>query len=62
MTPPYLSSRYVMLAIKAYFMGKLSRARFAECIGKPFSEVSDFLTRNGYADDGDYTIAFAAHS
>ena len=60
--PPYLSNRYVMLAIKAYFMGKLSRARFAEYIGKPFSEVGEFLTSNGYADDGDYTIAFAAHS
>jgi Zn-dependent peptidase ImmA (M78 family)/plasmid maintenance system antidote protein VapI len=59
---PYLSSRYVMLAIKAYFMGKLSRARFAEYIDKPFSQVTDFLAMNGYADDGDYTIAFAAHS
>jgi XRE family transcriptional regulator, fatty acid utilization regulator len=59
---PYLSVRYVTLAIKAYFLGKLSRARFAEYIDKPFSEVADFLATNGYADDGDYSIAFSAHS
>lgn len=60
--PPYLSTRYVTLAIKAYFMGKISRARFAEYIDIPFSKVTDFLAMNGYADDGDYTIVFAAHS
>jgi XRE family transcriptional regulator, fatty acid utilization regulator len=59
---PYLSVRFVTLAIKAYFMGKISRARFAEYVGIPFSNVTDFLEANGYRDDGDYSIAFTAHS
>jgi XRE family transcriptional regulator, fatty acid utilization regulator len=59
---PYLSARYVTLAIKAYFMGKISRARFAEYVGISFSRVADFLEKNGYSDNGDYSIAFTAHS
>jgi Zn-dependent peptidase ImmA (M78 family)/transcriptional regulator with XRE-family HTH domain len=59
---PHLSARYVMLAIKAYFMGKISRARFSEYVDIPFSSVSDFLEMNGYRDDGNYSIALTAHS
>jgi Zn-dependent peptidase ImmA (M78 family)/transcriptional regulator with XRE-family HTH domain len=61
-TTPYLSARYVALAIKAYFMGKISRARFAEYINIPFSSIADFLARNGYNDDGDYSVVFPTHS
>lgn len=60
--PPYLSARYVMLAIKAYFMGKISRARFSEYVNIPLSSVSEFLEKNGYRDDGNYSIALTAHS
>jgi XRE family transcriptional regulator, fatty acid utilization regulator len=60
--PPYLSARYVALAIKAYFMGKISRARFAEYVGIPFSGVANFLEMNDYSDDGDYSVALTAHS
>jgi XRE family transcriptional regulator, fatty acid utilization regulator len=59
---PHLSARYVTLAIRAYFMGKISRARFAEYIDCSFSKVADFLELNGYNDDGDYSVALTAHS
>ena len=57
---PYLSSRYITLAIKALQTGKISKAKFAEYIDKPFSEVSSFLKKYGYDENEDYTIAFAA--
>jgi Zn-dependent peptidase ImmA (M78 family) len=57
---PYLSSRYVALAIKALQMGRISKAKFAEYINKPFSEVSSFLKKYGYDENEDYSIAFAA--
>ncbi len=57
---PYLSSRYIALAIKALQMGKLSKAKFAEYINKPFSEVSSFLKKYGYDENEDYSIAFVA--
>ncbi len=57
---PYLSSRYIALAIKALQMGRISKAKFAEYINKPFSEVSSFLKKYGYDENEDYSIAFAA--
>ncbi|MEW6068054.1 MAG: XRE family transcriptional regulator [Nitrospirota bacterium] len=57
---PYLSTRYITLAIKALQIGKLSKAKFAEFINKPFSEVSSFLKRYGYDENEDYSIAFTA--
>jgi len=56
---PYLSSRYIALAIKALQMGRISKAKFAEYINKPFSEVSSFLKKYGYDENEDYSIAFA---
>ncbi len=56
----YLSSRYITLAIKALQRGSLSKAKFAEYVNKPFSEVSSFLKKNGYDENEDYSIAFAA--
>lgn len=57
---PYLSSRYIALAIKALQTGRMSKAKFAEYIDKPFSEVSSFLKKYGYDENEDYSIAFAA--
>jgi Zn-dependent peptidase ImmA (M78 family)/transcriptional regulator with XRE-family HTH domain len=57
--PPYLSSRFVTLAIKALQMGKISKAKFAEYVDKPFSEVPYFLEKYGYDENEDYLIAFA---
>ncbi|MDI6890259.1 MAG: XRE family transcriptional regulator [Thermodesulfovibrionales bacterium] len=56
---PYLSSRYIALAIKALQMGRISKAKFAEYINKPFSEVTSFLKKYGYDENEDYSIAFA---
>lgn len=56
---PYLSSRFVTLAIKALQMGKISKAKFAEYVDKPFSEVPYFLEKYGYDENEDYLIAFA---
>ena len=57
---PYLSSRYITLAIKALQTGKISKAKFAEYIDKPFSEVSSFLRKYGYDENEDYSVAFTA--
>jgi Zn-dependent peptidase ImmA (M78 family) len=57
---PYLSSRYITLAIKALQLGKISKAKFAEYIDKPFSEASAFLRKYGYDENEDYSVAFAA--
>jgi len=55
---PYLSSRYISLAIKAFQEGKISKARFAEYVGKKFSEVSSFLMKYGYDENEDYSVAY----
>lgn len=55
---PYLSVRYISLAIKAFLTGKISKTKFSEYIGKTFSEVPSFLRNWGYDEDEDYTIAF----
>jgi Zn-dependent peptidase ImmA (M78 family)/transcriptional regulator with XRE-family HTH domain len=57
---PYLSSRYIALAIKALQLGRISKAKFAEYVNKPFSEVSSFLKKYGYDENEDYSIAFTA--
>ena len=57
---PYLSSRYITLAIKALQLGKISKAKFAEYIDKPFSEASSFLRKYGYDENEDYSVAFTA--
>jgi Zn-dependent peptidase ImmA (M78 family) len=56
---PYLSSRYITLAIKALQMGKISKTKFAEYVGKSISEATSFLQQYGYDEDEDYSRAFA---
>lgn len=56
---PYLSERYISLAIKALQMGNLSKAKFAEYVDKSISEVSSFLKKYGYDENEDYSIAFS---
>ncbi len=56
---PYLSSRYISLAIKAFQMGKISKAKLAEYIGKRFSEVPLFLQRYGYNESEDYSVEYS---
>lgn len=56
---PYLSEKYISLAIKAFQMGKISKARFAEYVGKKYSEVSSFLKKYGYNESEDYSIEYS---
>lgn len=56
---PYISARYISLAIKAFQMGKISKAKFAEYAGKKFSEVSSFLKKYGYDENEDYSVAYS---
>jgi Zn-dependent peptidase ImmA (M78 family) len=56
---PYLSSKYISLAIKAFQMGKISKAKFAEYVDKKFSEVSSFLKKYGYDENEDYSVTFS---
>jgi len=55
---PYLSLRYIYLAIKAFQLGKISKAKFAEYVDKKFSEVSSFLKKYGYDENEDYSVAY----
>lgn len=56
---PYLSSRYISLAIRAFHLGKISKAKLAEYVGKKFSEVPEFLRENGYSEDEDYSVEYS---
>ena len=53
-----ISPKYISLAIRAYHLGKISKARFAEYIDKEFSAVSSFLKDIGYSEDKDYSLAY----
>jgi len=56
---PFLSTRYVALAIKALELGRISKLKFAEYVGIPFSRVSSFLVKYGYNENKDYSLDFA---
>ncbi len=57
---PYvlISPRYISLAIRAYHLGKISKARFAEYVDTKFSAVSSFLREMGYSEDQDYSVEY----
>ncbi len=56
---PFLSSKYISLAIKALQMGKISKAKFSEYIDKKFSEVPSFLKKYGYDENEDYSVEYS---
>lgn len=56
---PYLSSRYVSLAIKAFHLGRISKAKFAEYVGIKFSEIPSFLKEHGFQEDEDYSVEYS---
>jgi len=56
---PYLSSKYIYLAIKALQMGKISKVKFSEYIDKKFSEVPSFLKKYGYDETEDYSVEYS---
>jgi len=53
-----ISPKYISLAIRAYHLGKISKARFADYIDKEFSAVSSFLKEMGYSEDQDYSVGY----
>ena len=56
---PYLSSRYISLAIRAFHLGKISKAKLAEYVGKKYSEIPTFLREHGFREDEDYTVEYS---
>jgi len=55
---PYLSTRYISMAIKAFHLGKISKGKFAEYVGEKYSEIPSFLKKYGYDENEDYSIAY----
>ena len=53
-----ISSRYISLAIRAYHLGRISKALFAEYVDMNFSAISSFLKDMGYNEDQDYSIEY----
>ncbi|MEK7449843.1 MAG: XRE family transcriptional regulator [Planctomycetota bacterium] len=56
---PDTSPRFINLAIKAFSMGRISKAKLAEYLEIPFSEASSFLKKRGYDENKDYTREFS---
>lgn len=55
---PYLSTRYISLAIKAFHLGKISKGKLAEYVGKKYSEIPSFLKKYGYDENEDYSMVY----
>ncbi len=55
---PYLSTKYILLAIKAFFLEKISKGKLAEYVGENYSAIPSFLKRYGYDENEDYSVAF----
>jgi hypothetical protein len=55
---PYLSTKYISLAIKAFHLGKISKGKFAEYVDENYSSIPSFLKRYGYDENEDYSVAY----
>lgn len=55
---PYLSNKYISLAIKAFHLGKISKDKLAEYVGEKYSGVSSFLNKYRYDENEDYSVAY----
>ena len=55
---PHLSNRYISLAIKAFYLGKISKGKLAEYVGENYSAIPSFLNKYGYDENEDYSIAY----
>ena len=53
-----LSTQYIFLAIKAFYLGKISKGKLAEYVGENYSAIPSFLKRYGYDENEDYSVAF----
>lgn len=55
---PYLSTKYILLAIKAFHLGKISKGKLAEYVGEKYSSIPSFLKKYGYDENEDYSIEY----
>ena len=55
---PYLSAKYISLAIKAFHLGKISKGKLAEYVGENYSAITSFLNKYGYDENEDYSVAY----
>ena len=55
---PYLSTKYISLAIKAFHFGKISKGKLAEYVGENYSSIPSFLNKYGYDENEDYSVAY----
>ena len=55
---PYLSAKYISLAIKAFHLGKISKGKLAEYVYENYSAIPSFLRKYGYDENEDYSIAY----
>ena len=55
---PYLSAKYISLAIKAFQLGKISKGKLAEYVGENYSAITSFLNKYGYDENEDYSITY----
>lgn len=53
-----LSTQYISLAIKAFYLGKISKGKLAEYVGENYSAIPSFLKRYGYDENEDYSVAY----
>jgi len=54
----YLSTKYISLAIKAFYLGKISKGKLAEYVGEKYSDIPSFLNKHGYDENEDYSVAY----
>jgi XRE family transcriptional regulator, fatty acid utilization regulator len=57
-TKPHLSSRYISLAIEAYFSGKITKEKLADYVDESYSAIPAFLRKYGYEENEDYSLKF----
>ncbi len=58
---PHLSDRYISLAIKAFFLGKITKETLAEYVDESYSAIPSFLKKYGYDENEDYSIEYRTH-
>ncbi|MFW6131605.1 MAG: ImmA/IrrE family metallo-endopeptidase [Candidatus Aminicenantaceae bacterium] len=55
---PHISERYISLAIKAFFLGKITKEKLAEYVDESYSAIPSFLRNYGYDENEDYSIEY----
>jgi len=50
--------QYISLAIKAFYLGKISKGKITEYVCDNYSTIPSFLKRYGYDENEDYSVAY----